>query len=117
MPHNHPAAFAGDRTVMPTILYSYMETFVGFLMQSRPRSILDIGLGNGKWEFLARDCLDVMLNESYHRGRWQVRIDGIEAYPDGTAGGDGALLAAGGLCYRKCPTSDGWAMVWRIYGH
>jgi hypothetical protein len=59
-----------------------METFIGFLMQFRPRSILDVGLGNGKWGFLARDCLDVMLNEAYHRSRWQVRIDGIEAYPD-----------------------------------
>ena len=52
---------------MPTSPYSHMETFVAFLMQFRPRSILDIGLGNGKWGFLARDCLDVMLNESYHR--------------------------------------------------
>lgn len=67
---------------MPTSPYSHMETFVAFLMQFRPRSILDIGLGNGKWGFLARDCLDVMLNESYHRTRWQVRIDGIEAYAD-----------------------------------
>jgi hypothetical protein len=67
---------------MPTSPYSHMETFVRFLMQSRPRSIIDIGLGNGKWGFLARDCLDVMLNESYHRSRWQVRIDGIEAFPD-----------------------------------
>ena len=67
---------------MPTSPYSHMETFVAFLMQFRPRSMLDIGLGNGKWGFLARDCLDVMLNESYHRSRWQVRIDGIEAYAD-----------------------------------
>ena len=67
---------------MPTSPYSHMETFIGFLMQSRPRSILDVGLGNGKWGFLARDCLDVMLNEAYHRSRWKVRIDGIEAYPD-----------------------------------
>jgi hypothetical protein len=67
---------------MPTSPYSHMETFIGFLMQSRPRSILDIGLGNGKWGFLARDCLDVMLNQSYHRSQWRVRLDGIEVYPE-----------------------------------
>jgi hypothetical protein len=67
---------------MPTSPYGHLETFVGFLMESRPRSILDIGLGNGKLGFLARDCLDVMLNESYHRSHWKVRIDGIEAYGD-----------------------------------
>jgi hypothetical protein len=59
-----------------------MATFVGFLMDTRPRSMLDIGLGNGKWGFLARDCLDVMLNEAYHRRSWRVRIDGIEVYTD-----------------------------------
>ena len=42
---------------MATSPYSHMETFVAFLMQFRPRSMLDIGLGNGKWGFLARDCL------------------------------------------------------------
>jgi len=67
---------------MPTSPYNHIGTFIGFLTGARPRSMLDIGLGNGKWGFLARDCLDVMLNESYHRSRWQVRIDGIECYPD-----------------------------------
>ena len=67
---------------MPTSPFGHIETFIGFLMESRPRSILDIGLGNGKLGFLARDCLDVMLNEAYHRSHWKVRIDGIEAYPD-----------------------------------
>jgi hypothetical protein len=46
---------------MLTSPYSHMTTFVAFLMQSRPASILDVGLGNGKWGFLARDCLDVMM--------------------------------------------------------
>jgi hypothetical protein len=67
---------------MPTSPYSHIETFIGFLTRTRPCSILDVGLGNGKWGFLARDYLDVMLNESYRRSQWRVRIDGIEAYPD-----------------------------------
>ena len=67
---------------MPTSPYGHIETFIGFLMQQRPRSILDVGLGNGKLGFIARDCLDVMLNQSYRRERWQVRIDGIEVFAD-----------------------------------
>ncbi len=67
---------------MPTSPYGHIETFVGFLMGERPHSILDIGMGNGKLGFIARDCLDVMLNESYAKARWQVRIDGIEVFAD-----------------------------------
>jgi hypothetical protein len=67
---------------MPTSPFGHIETFVDFLNQSRPRSLLDIGMGNGKLGFIARDFLDVMLNEAYHRSRWKVRIDGIEAYAD-----------------------------------
>jgi tetratricopeptide (TPR) repeat protein len=47
-----------------------------------PSSILDIGLGNGKMGFIARDFLDVMLGERHRKEDWQVRIDGIEVFPD-----------------------------------
>jgi hypothetical protein len=68
-----------DRDV-PTSPYGHIEAFTVFLMQSRPGSILDIGLGNGKLGFVARDLLDVMLNESYRKADWKVRIDGIEVF-------------------------------------
>jgi len=67
---------------MPTSPYGHIETFAVFLSQSRPNSILDIGLGNGKLGFVARDLLDVMLNECYRKSDWKVRIDGIEVFPD-----------------------------------
>lgn len=67
---------------MPTSPYGHIEAFVAFLTKSRPGSILDIGLGNGKLGFLARDVLDVMLNEHYLRQDWKARIDGIEVFGD-----------------------------------
>jgi hypothetical protein len=67
---------------MPTSPYAHIQTFVDYLLETRPTSILDIGLGNGKLGFVARDLLDVMLGERYRREQWQVRIDGIEVFPD-----------------------------------
>ncbi len=67
---------------MPTSPYGHIEAFTAFLIQSRPGSILDIGLGNGKLGFIARDLLDVMLNESYLKADWKVKIDGIEVFAD-----------------------------------
>ncbi len=67
---------------MPTSPYVHMQIFVDYLIETRPASILDIGLGNGKLGFVARDLLDVMLGERYRRDEWQVRIDGIEVFED-----------------------------------
>jgi 2-polyprenyl-3-methyl-5-hydroxy-6-metoxy-1,4-benzoquinol methylase len=48
----------------------------------KPSSILDIGLGNGKMGFIARDFLDVMLGEKHRREDWKIKIDGIEIFSD-----------------------------------
>jgi len=53
-----------------------------FLHKVRPSSILDIGVGNGKMGYIARDYLDVMLGERYKKEDWRIRIDGIEVFPD-----------------------------------
>jgi hypothetical protein len=65
---------------MPTSTYSQMNAVVMYLAEVRPTSVLDVGLGNGKMGYIARDFLDVMLGGRYARTDWQVRIDGIEAY-------------------------------------
>ena len=71
---------------MPTSTYSHIPTVIRFLETARPGSLLDIGLdiglGNGKIGFLARDLLDVMLGERYHKKDWRVKIDGIEVFGD-----------------------------------
>jgi hypothetical protein len=67
---------------MPTSPYGHIMTYVEFLLHSKPSSILDIGLGNGKLGFVARDLLDTMMNQAYRKKDWRVRIDGIEVYGD-----------------------------------
>lgn len=67
---------------MPTSTYSHIPTVVRYLQKVMPSSILDIGLGNGKMGFIARDFLDVMLGERYRREDWKIKIDGIEIFSD-----------------------------------
>ncbi len=67
---------------MPTSPYAHLYHIVTFLAAIEPASILDIGLGNGKYGFLARDLLDVMLGERYRKEDWQIKIDGIEIFSD-----------------------------------
>lgn len=67
---------------MPTSPYIHLQTYVDYLLETRPKSLLDVGLGNGKLGYIARDLLDVMLGECYRREEWKTRIDGIEVFPD-----------------------------------
>lgn len=49
------------------------------LQRLNPQSILEIGVGFGKWGVIARECLDAWKGH-YHRAQWQVRIEGIEIF-------------------------------------
>jgi len=44
-----------------------------------PDSVLDIGIGFGKYGFLAREYLDIY-EFRYQRNEWRIRIDGIEIF-------------------------------------
>ncbi len=65
---------------MPTSTYEHIPALVTYLQFAMPNSILDVGLGNGKMGFVARDLLDVMLGQRYRKEDWRVRIDGIEIF-------------------------------------
>ena len=67
---------------MPTSPYSHLVHYVDFLLDIKPESLLDIGLGNGKLGFVARDLLDVMFGERYRRSEWQLKLDGIEVFSE-----------------------------------
>ncbi|NOS85458.1 MAG: class I SAM-dependent methyltransferase [Ignavibacteria bacterium] len=45
-----------------------------------PGSILDVGVGFGRWGFLFREFLEIWDNNRYG-GQWDRVIDGIEIYP------------------------------------
>ena len=50
------------------------------IYQSHPASILDVGIGFGKWGALAREYTDVNKGRCA-KAQWKTRIDGIEIFP------------------------------------
>ncbi|BCV20785.1 glycosyltransferase family 4 protein [Moorella sp. Hama-1] len=66
---------------MPTSWYQVISVILDQIQLYKPASILDIGIGFGKYGVLIRDMLEIPL-ERYHKNQWQVKIDGIEAFSD-----------------------------------
>lgn len=67
---------------MPTSHPGQINQITSLLMQTYATSVLDIGIGFGKWGLLAREYLDISDGrEKYDRADWGCRIDGIEAFP------------------------------------
>lgn len=65
---------------MPASTNVQISKMVDHFHRLQPTSVLDIGVGFGKWGFLLRECLEIG-NQRYHRHDWQVKIDGIEIFP------------------------------------
>ena len=66
---------------MPSSIPEIIPCAMKEIMRINPQSILDLGVGFGKWGHLCREYLDVW------QGNWKpedckVRIDGIEAFPE-----------------------------------
>jgi hypothetical protein len=53
---------------------------VGLIQEVDPFSILDVGIGFGKWGFLSREFLDGWAGRE-PKEMWQRRIDGVEVFP------------------------------------
>jgi hypothetical protein len=70
---------------MPSSRPNTIPTVVHLLRQLQPQSILDVGVGFGKWGHLFREYTDIQQAEHdparYQKQNWCVRIDGIEGYP------------------------------------
>jgi hypothetical protein len=69
---------------MPSSRPHIIPLVIQLLRQLKPESILDVGVGFGKWGHLFREYTDVLAAEHeparYHRKHWRVRIDGIEGH-------------------------------------
>lgn len=63
---------------MPSSRVEHIPAVLYYIMQEDPQSVLDIGVGFGKWGYLFREYLEI------HEGHldWTHRIDGIEVFPD-----------------------------------
>ena len=69
---------------MPSSRPNTIPTVIHLVRQLGPQSILDVGIGFGKWGHLFREYTDIQEAENdparYERKNWQVRIDGIEGH-------------------------------------
>jgi hypothetical protein len=69
---------------MPSSRPNTIPTVIHLLHQLTPKSILDVGVGFGKWGHLFREYTDIRQAEKnpsrYERKNWQVKIDGIEGH-------------------------------------
>ncbi len=70
---------------MPSSRPNTIPTVIHLIRQLKPQSILDVGVGFGKWGHLFREYTDILEAEHdparYERKNWRVRIDGIEGHP------------------------------------
>ena len=71
---------------MPSSRANTIPTVIHLLRQLEPGSILDVGVGFGKWGHLFREYTDILKAEHdpsrYQRANWKVRIDGIEGHAE-----------------------------------
>ena len=70
---------------MPSSRYAHIPMILDIVRELDPSSILDVGIGFGKWGHLFREYTDIASSaadpERYSRVNWRVNIDGIEGYP------------------------------------
>ena len=69
---------------MPTGTPTQLPYVVSIIQQLQPRSILDIGIGFGKWGHIFREYTDIVNSfedvARYRKEGWRVRIDGVEGF-------------------------------------
>lgn len=70
---------------MPTSTAFTIPHIISRVLELQPKSVLDIGIGFGKYGFLLREYLDIGPGR-YTWEKWKARIDGIEIYPEYVGG-------------------------------
>ncbi|MDQ0917615.1 hypothetical protein [Paenibacillus sp. V4I5] len=64
---------------MGTSNWQNVSYCIEMIRRIKPESILDVGVGFGRWGIICREFLDVW-NGKVERGTWDTRIEGIEAF-------------------------------------
>lgn len=65
---------------MPTSNPSCISAVVDLILRMKPRSILDVGPGFGKYGVLAREYSELWLRENLEKEKWKTVIDCIEPF-------------------------------------
>ena len=62
---------------MPSSDPQTIPKVLSLVMGLQPKTILDVGAGNGRYGFLFRECLDLNYGR-LAKGMWQIEIDALE---------------------------------------
>lgn len=66
---------------MPTSNWQNISYNIELVRKLNPYSILDVGIGFGRWGILFREFLEIW-NDNNYEGKWKRTIDGIEIFKD-----------------------------------
>jgi len=67
---------------MPGSDSNQIPAIMKLVSEAQPASILDVGVGWGKYGALFRMCLESGYANLSDRRNWKIRIDGVEAFPE-----------------------------------
>ena len=65
---------------MPVSDYHGVSAIMGEILRLSPKSVLELGIGFGKWGVLCRELLDAAYGRC-RREQWQALIFGVEVWP------------------------------------
>lgn len=66
---------------MPTSYHHAIPHVLSMVLVENPDSVLDLGVGFGKYGMLCREMLEVPY-QRYRPEDWKIRIDGVEGFPE-----------------------------------
>ena len=66
---------------MPTSWYQAVPSILDQIQKENPKSILDVGVGFGKYGLMAREVLELPY-ERYNKDQWIINIEGVEAFEE-----------------------------------
>jgi hypothetical protein len=66
---------------MPVSDFHQIPQVLDVIEQFKPKSILDVGIGFGKWGVLIREITDIYQGD-YAKNHWKIKIDGIDIFPN-----------------------------------
>lgn len=64
---------------MPSSTPDHVTSVIKKIQSLRPKTVLDVGIGFGKWAFLIREYVEAWADR-VHPETWEVKIHGIEAW-------------------------------------
>lgn len=65
---------------MPSSTWAHTSTVQDIIWKYQPESVLDIGVGAGRWGFLLREQLETFRGR-FNKEEWKTRIVGVEIWP------------------------------------